>query len=329
MRKDIRHILVVLLIFLSGFNAFAGGQKEGSTSTLKPEYTVYAVVHGGIGDPYWKMVEKGMKDAAALVPEMKIIYIGPDAFNFEQFMAMLEAAVAAKPDGLIATMTNPPAMDELLRPAIKRGLPVIAVDSPDSRPTIEQIPYLSYIGELPYEGGVLAAKEILKKYKPRRAMYGNHQPGALNLVERGQGFIDIMNKAGVPVEAIDTTEDVVQGAEIMLAYIRSHPDTDTVFTGNMLRAEGLVVRLDEEGIEPGKDVYVSTFGLTTSTMEMMDQGKIAFSIDEQPYMQGFLGVTFMYLHLKYGFTPPALVPTLGLFPEDVSSLKDLIAEGIR
>ncbi len=329
MRKDVRCFLMVLVIFLSVFNAFAGGQEEKSTSTVKPQYTVYAVVHGGIGDPYWKMVEKGMKDAAALVTEMKLIYVGPDVFNFEQFMAMLEGAVAAKPDGLIATMTNPPAMDELLRPAIKGGLPVIAVDSPDSRPTIEQIPYLSYIGELPYEGGVLAAKEILKEYKPKRAIYGNHSPGALNLVERGQGFIDIMEKAGVPVEAIDTTEDVVQGAEIMLAYIRSHPDTDTVFTGNMLRAEGLVVRLEEEGYKPGKDVKLSTFGLTTSTMEMMEQGKIDFSLDEQPYMQGFLGVTFMYLHLKYGFTPPAMVPTLGLFPEDVSSLKSLIAEGIR
>ncbi len=330
MRKGIKSFLVMLIISLLAFNVFAGGQKEkGATAAGKPQFTVYAVVHGGIGDPYWKMVEKGMKDAAALVSDIKLIYMGPDVFNFEQFMAMLEASIAARPDGLIATMTNPPAMDDLLRRAIKGGLPVIAVDSPDSRPTVEKIPYLSYIGELPYEGGVLAAKKILNEYKPKRAFYANHSPASLNLVERGQGFIDIMKAAGVPVEPVDTTEDVVQGAEIMLAYVKAHPDTDTIFTGNMLRAEGLVVRLEEEGIKPGKDVKISTFGLTTSTMEMMEQGKIEFSIDEQPYMQGFLGVTFMYLHLKYGFTPPAEIPTLGLFPEDVSELKTLIDQGIR
>ena len=155
------------------------------------------------------------------------------------------------------------------------------------------------------------------------------QPGAMNLVERGQGFIDIMEEAGVTAEALDTTEDLVQAAEIMLAYVQAHPETDTIFTGNMLRAEALVVRLEEEGIKPGVDVKISTFGLTETTMEMMDQGKIEFSIDEQPYMQGFLGVTYMYLHLKYGFTPPTDNPTLGLFPDDVSKLKETIEQGIR
>ncbi|UCF98910.1 MAG: substrate-binding domain-containing protein [Spirochaetaceae bacterium] len=328
MKTGRKVFLIVLLISLFAFSVFAAGGK-GEAAAGAPQFTVYAVVHGGIADPYWKMVEKGMKDAAALVPELKLIYTGPDAFAFEQFMAMLEAAIAAQPDGLIATMTNPPAMDDLLRRAISGGLPVIAVDSPDSRPTVEKIPYLSYVGEIPYEGGVLAAKEVLKDYKPKRAFYGNHQPGALNLVERGQGFIDIMQAAGVPVEAVDTTEDVVQAAEIMLAYVKAHPDTDTIFTGNMVRAEALVVRLEEEGIKPGQDVKISTFGLTTATMEMMEQGKIDFSIDEQPYMQGFLGVTFMFLHLKYGFTPPAEIPTLGLFPDDVSALKELIDQGIR
>lgn len=293
------------------------------------DYTVYAVVHGGIGDPYWKKVEQGIQDAAELFPDLNVVYTGPDVFNFEQFMAMVEAAIAAEPHGLLATMTNPEAMDEILRAAIAEGLPVIAVDSPDSRPALERIPYLAYIGEIPYQGGVLAAKEVLKNYTPERAMYGNHHPGATNLQERGQGFLDIMEEAGVPAEALDITEDPVQGAEIMLSYLQAHPETDTIFTGNMLRAEALVVRLEEEGFEPGVDINISTFGLTPTTMEMLDQGKIAFSIDEQPYMQGFMGVMYMYLHIKYGFTPPAENPTLGLFPEDVSKLKETVEKGIR
>jgi simple sugar transport system substrate-binding protein len=242
---------------------------------------------------------------------------------------MLQGALAGRPDGLLATMTNPRAMDEILRPEIKKGLPVIAIDSPDSRPPLERIPYMAYVGEIPYEGGVLAAKHILQDYTPKRAIYGNHHPGALNLQERGQGFIDTMKQADVPAEALEITEDPVQGAEIMLSYIKRNPDTDTVFTGNMLRAEALIVRLEEEGITPGEDVMVSTFGLTPTTLEMMEEGKVAFSIDEQPYMQGFLGVTYMYLHLKYGFTPPAENPTLGLFPDDVSKLKELVEKGIR
>jgi len=320
MKKTIISVLLLVSLFLLAFEVH---------SAKAEELTVYAVVHGGIGNPYWKKVEQGIKDAAALFPDLKVVYTGPDVFNFEQFMAMLEASIAAEPDGLLATMTNPEAMDELLRAAIADGLPVMAIDSPDARPPLEKIPYLSYIGELPYEGGVLAAKEVLKEYKPKRAMYGNHQPGAMNLVERGQGFIDIMEEAGVTAEPLDTTEDFVQGAEIMFAYLQAHPETDTIFTGNMLAAEALVVRLEEEGIKPGVDVKISTFGLTETTMEMMEQGKIEFSIDEQPYMQGFQGVTYMYLHLKHGFSPPADNPTLGLFPKDMSKLKTTVEQGIR
>ena len=89
---------------------------------------------------YWKKVEQGIKDAAALFPDLKVVYTGPDVFNFEQFMAMLDAAIAAEPDGLLATMTNPEAMDELLRAAIADGLPVIAIDSPDARPPLRGSP---------------------------------------------------------------------------------------------------------------------------------------------------------------------------------------------
>jgi simple sugar transport system substrate-binding protein len=331
MNRIYKVVWLLAIFCLLALSVWATGEKEaqaGAAGAAK-QYKVYAVVHGGIGDPYWKKVEKGIKAAAALAPDLEVIYTGPDVFNFEQFMSMLQGALAADLDGLIATMTNPEAMDSLLRAEIKQGLPVIAIDSPDPRPPLERIPYLSYIGEIPYEGGVLAAKTILQEYKPKRAIYGNHHPGALNIQQRGKGFIDVMREANVPVEALDITEDPVQGAEIMLSYLKRYPDTDTIFTGNMLRAETLVVRMEEEGLSPGEDVHISTFGLTPSSVEMLKEGKIDFSIDEQPYMQGFLGVTFTYLHLKYGFTPPAEIPTLGLFPEDVSKLEDLIEAGIR
>ncbi len=252
MKKIIMSVLLIAFLFSLAFEV---------SSVNAEELTVYGVVHGGIGDAYWNKVEQGIKAAAALFPDLEVVYTGPDVFNFEQFMAMLDAAIAAEPAGLLATMTNPEAMDELLRAAIADGLPVIAIDSPDSRSPLEKIPYLAYIGEIPYEGGVLAAKEILKEYKPKHAMYGNHGPGAMNLVERGQGFIDVLTEAGVTAEPLDTTEDIVQAAEIMLSYVQAHPETDTIFTGNMLRAEALIIRLEEEGIKPGVDVKISTFGL--------------------------------------------------------------------
>jgi simple sugar transport system substrate-binding protein len=43
-----------------------------------------------------------------------------------------------------------------------------------------------------------------------------------------------------------------------------------------------------------------TFDLNTQTAQAIQDGKIEFSIDQQPYVQGFLAVTSLYLNIKNG-----------------------------
>jgi len=303
--------------------------KVTEETTTAKEYTINVVVHGGITDLYWMKAEKGAKDAGKLYPEVEVKYSGPEVYDFPKFYTYLETAIADKPDGLICTMTNPEAMDELLRNAIANGLTIIAIDSPDSRPANERIPYLAYFGETPYQGGVLAAREILKRYTPKSAIYGNNAPGATNMEERGKGFADTLAEVGIPFEALDVTADSIQGAEILVNYVKAHPDVDTAFIGNNQWAEGFVVRLEEIGKKPGEDIKIVTFAASPTTIDMLEQKKILFALDEQPYLQGYDAVTSMYLYLKYGFMPPELVPTLGLFPEDISKLRELVAQNIR
>lgn len=322
MRKNKMFIIVLIVIVL--MLSISTGISAAKKITIK------AVVHGGIADPYWKKVEMGMKAVENLYPDLELSYIGPAAFNFREFMQYLQVVVDSEPDGLITTMTKPEAMDEVLRSAIKKGLPVIAIDSPDPRGNLDRIPYLSYVGEIPYDVGKMAARAVLEEFKPKRTIYANHHPGALNLQRRGQGWLDVMEEAGVPSEAIDITPDPAKGAQIMMDYLLAHPDTDVVFTGNLLRASALLVQLKDEGIKPGKDVKVITFGVDSMILDAILNGEIMFSLDEQPYLQGFLTVQFMYLHLKYGFFFPEKISTAGLFSnENIEQLKDLIEQNIR
>ena len=313
-------VLMVIVLILSISTGIYAAKK----------YTIKAVVHGGIADPYWKKVEMGMKAAEKLYPDLELSYIGPATFKFRDFMQYLQAAIDSEPDGLICTMTKPEAMDEVLRPAIKKGLPVIAVDSPDPRGDLDRIPYLTYVGEIPYDVGKMAAMVLLENFEPKRTIYANHHPGALNLQRRGEGWLDIMEEAGIPSEALDIGADPTKGAQIMVEYLIAHPDTDVVFTGNLLRAEALLVQLEDEGIKPGKDVKILTFGVDSKILDAILNGEVMFSLDEQPYLQGFLTTQFMYQHLKYGFNFPEKISTAGVFSEDnIKHLKDLIEQGIR
>jgi len=301
-----------------------------SISGIAAEYTVYVVVHGGIGDPYWKKIERGITDAAKLYPELDVHYMGPEVYNFERFMAYLTAAIAAKPDYLICTITNYEAQDEILRDAMKSGITVAAIDTPDPRPVGERIPYLTYVGEIPYLGGRIAMTTALKFFTPHRVVFANHHPGAINIQDRGRGVGDVCKEVGIPFEAIDITTDPVKGAEMILDYIKAHPDVDLVVTANMLRANALVERLIDAGINPGEKVKIITYGADNATMNYIEQGEILFTLDEQPYYQGYLSIVYAALYLKYGFTPPPEVAFEGVWTQDmVAKLRELVAEGIR
>jgi simple sugar transport system substrate-binding protein len=50
----------------------------------------------------------------------------------------------------------------------------------------------------------------------------------------------------------------------------------------------------------GSDATLVTFDLNTDAAQAIKDGKIEFSIDQQPYVQGFLAVTSLYLNLKNG-----------------------------
>lgn len=118
----------------------------------------------------------------------------------------------------------------------------------------------------------------------------------------------------------------------MSSYIKSHPDTDAIFSGNVQRTEAILVRLKDEGLEVGKDIRIAQMDMSSHILEYIDQGKIMFTLDQQQYMQGYLGVELAYLKAKFGMNPlPAPVSTGPgvITQEDVDFVKDLAEKDYR
>jgi len=323
MRKFIVGMLVVSLL---GMFVVAGQAQE--------KYVIYVVVHGGLADPPWELNKRGAEAAAALFPDLELHYTGPMKFDLTEFMGYVEAALAAHPDALVVTLTAPEAMDDILRPAIAAGLPVIAINAADPRPPEERIPVLTYVG-LPdfYQVGVTSAEVFLKRTKPVRALYPNHHPGATHIDETGRGFIETMEKAGVPAEQLMVGPDPVKGAELILSYLQRYPETNVIFHPNSEHLEVLTRRLEEAGYEPGVDIFLGhPFDPTPAALDYLEQGKWVFCNDQQMYLQGFYGVLFAYMKAKYGFEPPPPPVRTGpviITKEDVPKLRELMEKGYR
>ncbi|RKX56703.1 MAG: sugar ABC transporter substrate-binding protein [Thermotoga sp.] len=270
------------------------------------KYTFYLVSHGGPADPFWGVVMKGMKDAAEKYG-VEAIYLGPEKYSLKEFIDLVNSAIARKPDGLIVTITNPVALDEPLRKAIKMGIPVVAINVPDTRPPEEAIPYLVYVGMDEYLAGVYAARRMLQEFTPKRAVVAIHEPGHVGLEARAKGIIDVLSKKNIPVEKLDITTDPTKALTIMKSYLMKHPDTDAIFTLGPLGAHPAIQLVEEEGLV-GK-VKIGAIDLTTKITDAIKKGIVMFTIDQQQYLQGYLPVVFLYLYKEYGLIPHEKVLT--------------------
>jgi simple sugar transport system substrate-binding protein len=301
-------------------------------SGLAAEYTFYVVSHGGPGDPFWGVVMKGMQDAADLLSKgtgdtIKATYLGPAVYSVTELVNMLNSAIAARPQGIVCTITDPAALDEPLRRAISLGIPVIAINVPDPRPVGQRIPYLFYVGGDEYLSGIKAAEKMLAVKKPARAVVFIHEVGHVGLELRAKGFIEVMSAAGVPAEKLAIGIDPTQAVDIIRGYFAKYPDTDAIFTLGPLGTLPTVTFLKEQGLA-GK-VMLGCFDLDEVTLKAIKDGVALFTVTQQQYLQGYLPIVWLYLYNKYGFLPANDILTGPGFVDssNVEKVEQLIKQG--
>ncbi len=322
---------IVRLILLGVVLAVILGACAPATPAATPprkEFTFYIVSHGGPADPFWGVVLKGMNDAAKVYP-VEAKYFGPEKFSIQELVNLLNSAIAAKPDGLAVTITDPKALDEPLRRAIQQGIPVVAINVADPRPEGERIPYMFYIGMDEYLGGLRAAQRMLAVRTPKRALCAIHEVGHVGLEARCQGFLDGMKEKNVPVEKLDIGTDPTKAVEALKAYFTRNPDTDALLTLGPLGTDPAVKFLRENNLV-GKVLH-GTFDLHPGTLSAIKEGVTLFAIDQQQYLQGYMAITWLYLYKKYGLRPANDVLTGPGFVDqsNVGLVEDLIKQGIR
>jgi len=276
----------------------------GLLGVASEQLVFYYVPHAGAGDPFWAVQKLGWETACKQLG-VKGIFSAPVKFSIQQQVNMLESAINAKPDGIATTISSDTAFEAPLERAKELGIPVIAVNIEDYEPPY--VPYLAYIGQDEFIVGETLANRVLKDFTPKRAVIGIHQPGLTCLELRAQGIIKVFEEKGIPIEKIDITPEPTQALEILKAYLTRHPDTDMIFTLGPLGAHPAIDLVKEKGLV-GK-VRLATCDVSDKILDAIENGEMICAIAQQPFMQGYLAAVWLYLHVQYGFLPPAKMPT--------------------
>jgi simple sugar transport system substrate-binding protein len=257
-------------------------------------------------DSFWCTVEQGIKDAAAQMG-VEVQILGPDKFDLEKTASLIDQAVAAKPDGIALTVTDPVLFKEPIMKAIDTGIPVLAYNA-GKGPLEDGIPYLTYLGQDEYQGGYQSGVRLIAA-GAKRGVCINHQVGHAGLDKRCQGFLDAFKAKNLKAEVLGVKgEDAAQSQTTISDFYAANPDVNAFLTLGPSGANPFYAFLDAEGV---KNVVHGTFDVTPEVEAKIKDGTTLFAVDQQPYLQGYGAVMYLMLANKFGIRPALPVTATG------------------
>ncbi len=319
-------IVLVVLALLIGIGSVVLAQNSSVKTGPRP-YHFIVVTHGQASDPFWSVVKNGV-DQAATDMRVTVDYESPQTFDMVAMSQLIDAAVAAKPDGLVVSIPDPTALGPSIKAATAAGIPVISINSGSD--VAQSLGVLAHVGQTEYDAG-FGGGQRMAAAGATNALCVNQEVGNVALDQRCQGFTDAMTKAGgkVSVLAVDLT-DPTGAANKISAALNADATIDAVFTLGPTGASPALQVLTQEGLL-GK-IKLATFDLSPDVLNAIKDGNMLFAIDQQQYLQGYLPIVYLTLYDENLNTPGNfLIPTgPGFVTQDnAAKIIDLSKAGTR
>ncbi|MEN8376757.1 MAG: substrate-binding domain-containing protein [Gemmatimonadota bacterium] len=250
---------------------------------------IVLVTHGQAADPYWSIVANGAADAGDDLG-VEVQYQAPTAFDMVAMSDLIDAAVVARPAGLVVSIPDGDALAPALRRALDAGIPVLSINS--GAETSRALGLLAHVGQPEYEAGRAAGGRLLTE-GARAVLCVHHEVGNAALDARCAGAADALAVGGGTLTVLAVELADPDDAELRVRGALSRRQTDAVLTLGPAAAAPALAAVE------GSDVAFATFDLTEEVARAVADGRALFAVDQQPYLQGYLPVVML---VKYAET---------------------------
>jgi simple sugar transport system substrate-binding protein len=253
-------------------------------------------------NPFFVPARYGVEDACALY-RVASEWRGSKRSNVAVMVEAMEDAIDRRVDGIAVSIIDPTLFNAPTQRALARGIPVIAYNADGGRGNKR----LAYVGQDLYQAGLQFGARIAELVHEGDVFLFIATPGQLNIQPRIDGAIDALRDSGKPIKphVVGTGALVAdERRKIEQTYLK-HRDLRGMFAVDAGSTEGVAgvvrkYRLHRKGVRAGG------FDLLRSTLVAIDDGMLDFTIDQQPYLQGFLPVQQLFLyHYSGGLVSPA------------------------
>lgn len=259
-------------------------------------------------NPFFTPTQYGMQDAAALFG-CSTQWTGSVTSDVGQMVSSMNAAIAAKASAIAVSIIDPHAFNDPVQRALDAGIPVFSYNA--DAPISSGNKRLAYIGQDLYQAGVKMGERILSMVDSGPIALFIATPGQLNIQPRLDGATDVIKKSGkaITIDVVATGATVNEEISKVKSYYLGHQHVKGMFAVDGGTTEGIAETMDQYDLA-SKGVHGGGFDLLPRTLELIKKGSMDFTIDQQPYLQGFYTVMEMFTFLASGgLTGPAEINT--------------------
>jgi simple sugar transport system substrate-binding protein len=279
---------VSTILSACGSSASSGGGGSGGVFGSHPGYKFVFVNHVTT-NPFFVPTQYGAADACKLLG-CSYEWTGSESSNVSQMVNAINTAVTSGADGIAVALIDLHAFNQPVEAALKAGIPVVAYNA-DAAGNQR----LSYIGQDLKKAGEDMGERIVAAVGSGDVALFIATPGSANLQPRIEGAEKAIKASGkpIPVHTVATGAAVPGELSTIDAYWVGHQNTKGMYAVDGGSTESLAKVMQKYGLA-GKGVKAGGFDLTEETQKLLQEGNIEFTIDQQPYLQGFLPILQLF-----------------------------------
>jgi simple sugar transport system substrate-binding protein len=273
----------------SSNSAAAGGSAAsgifGSNQSIK-----FTFVNHVTTNTFFTPTQSGAADACKLLG-CSYQWTGSQTSNISEMVNAFNTGIAGGANGIAVSLIDPSAFNAPTTKALAAGIPVVAYNA-DAAGNAR----LAYIGQDLFKSGQQMGQHIAALVPSGDVGLFIATPGALNLQPRIAGAqATLKSHPSITPHVVATGAAQSQELTSIDSYVSGHPSYKGFFAVDGGSTAATAQALQKHGL-PAKGIKGGGYDLTPITEQLLAAGVIQFTIDQQPYLQGFFPILEMYMY---------------------------------
>jgi simple sugar transport system substrate-binding protein len=291
-------------------------ERAGAATMLSPGFILphppwrFVFVNHAMTNPFFIPARYGIQDACSIFG-VRFEWTGSRRSSVAEMVAAMRRATTAGVGGIALSIIDATAFNQPTKEALKQGIPVVAYNADAGHRR------LAYIGQDLYKSGLEFGSRIVNLVGEGDVVIFIATPGQLNIQPRVDGARDAIRDSGAPINLAVVGSGVAVRTERkrIEEYYLKHKGVRGMFAVDAGSTEA-IARVMEKYRLHAKGVRGGGYDLLPNTLRAIKHGRLDFTIDQQPYLQGFIPcMQLFFYNYTGGLVAPADTDTGLLFVE--------------